>query len=853
MFKNDVTPKEAARIYKEAGLTPLALKPMAKNPVLKNWNKAKQEDLDKAFDKDNYNVGVRADEFADIDVDCPEGILPCDTFLPKTDCVFGRASLGSITHRMYSFKEATPKFEVIKDPIEGDTMLEMRTGASRQTMMPPSRIPTKEEAAKAKKAGKFAGCSDQVLFSNPGLPTKVEDTEAFVQAFRLSGAVALLTRYWPAEGGRQDAMLRLAGGLITRMDWTEDQVVQFCLCVAKGAGDQDLKERLTAIKGTFQKKKDGENITGWASLKEIIDERIIKEVTKLLGIKAQSSGGTPGIVIEDGCYWSVKISKAGVDYTQLTNFLIKPQQFIEVPEEGHYMKALLLHSSGEKAVMIPPKAWTGARLFKEWLAESGHSFMTSFTGTDKELTQIHMALPTEGASWVKGTNLAGFVDGHFVTESGALNQYDEIQSSLVYIGNHSSHCKLNDVVAPKDEELENVGWLIDKFNSKQVALPVIGWTAACFYKDWIMELGNGFPVLNCEGGAGSGKTTTSERLINAVWAMDQAPKAIANMTRFVQIKVLSSSHCPQVLDEYKPGRMTLNQVNGISAMIRESYNGLEGSRGTQSQKVMRYRLEAPYVICGETGFEEAAIVDRTVLVSFSERESRKYTTEFQKLIDLELGKLGKRLLLDRLGTKKEDFEDLWNSEMEMVDARLKDRPRVNACAVRVGLRMLEAALGVELEVDVIDEVVRQATFGGSKDDEAEYRKSEVDKTLDALLLMSDYQGESAREYRFSEYLCEDVHYSVKGDELRIWVAGAMPVFNVWAQKYKFEGDKLDRMSFLRQIKLESYYVDNNRAVKLGNGKVKKCLILDIAKMKRKRVFSNLECVVNDFLEVVKKD
>ena len=90
---------------------------------------------------------------------------------------------------------------------------------------------------------------------------------------------------------------------------------------------------------------------------------------------------------------------------------------------------------------------------------------------------------------------------------------------------------------------------------------------------------------------------------------------------------------------------------------------------------------------------------------------------------------------------------------------------------------------------------------------------------------------SAIMSNFNDHLEEDVHYSTSFEEIRIYVAGAYPVFKKWARAHYFDGDLLPESIFKKQLKKEIYFIEN-KVVRFGD-KTRNTFILDLHKMMEK--------------------
>ena len=123
-------------------------------------------------------LGQASGGFVDIDLDCPEAIQFAQSLLPTTQSIFGRISKPR-SHWLYRVSRPAPSLQ-FKDPIRGDTLLELRGDGSRQTVFPPPIHPSGES----------------IDWSEHGDPQQV-DYLALTKQVKLLAARCLIARYLP--------------------------------------------------------------------------------------------------------------------------------------------------------------------------------------------------------------------------------------------------------------------------------------------------------------------------------------------------------------------------------------------------------------------------------------------------------------------------------------------------------------------------------------------------------------------------------------------------------------------------------------------------------------------------------
>jgi hypothetical protein len=250
----------AAERYQSAGLAVLPLPERSKAPAVKGWQELRltRADLDGHFPRGRQlNVGIltggASGNVLDVDLDCQEARRAAPLLLPATGWSFGRTGAPR-SHWLYRADAAPPSAaEKFKD-LDGESLVELR-GSGSQTMAPPSVHPSGETLT----WHEFTAPAEAAL----------DDLRRAVR--ELAGA-ALIARHWPAAGGRQDAALALAGGLL-RGGWGAEKVSRFIAVVAAAALDEELRKRAEAVEATARKLDAGEQATGWLRLAELLGER----------------------------------------------------------------------------------------------------------------------------------------------------------------------------------------------------------------------------------------------------------------------------------------------------------------------------------------------------------------------------------------------------------------------------------------------------------------------------------------------------------------------------------------------------------------------------------------------------
>jgi hypothetical protein len=267
----------------ERGWAPLPILLGSKAPGITNWTELRfgsTAELEAQFEDSNVGLilGAASSGLVDVDLDCAEARRLAPVLLPHTGMRHGRPSAPG-SHYWYTVDRevATAKFQ---DPLTKKMLLELRSTGG-QTVIPPSLHPTGERLEWV------GGWGEPKAMPAAQLQARV----------RVLAAASLLARYWPESGGRHDATLALAGGLL-RSGWTERNASYF-VCEVGAAVDPgvDRKDREAAVASTARRLEQDAETRGWRTLGEFVDPRVVSKVREWLDLTeddAESETTEPG-------------------------------------------------------------------------------------------------------------------------------------------------------------------------------------------------------------------------------------------------------------------------------------------------------------------------------------------------------------------------------------------------------------------------------------------------------------------------------------------------------------------------------------------------------------------------------
>lgn len=403
-------------------------------------------------------------------------------------------------------------------------------------------------------------------------------------------------------------------------------------------------------------------------------------------------------------------------------------------------------------------------------------------------------------------------DGKSVEDIVQLTKYASIRSDIL-----DADILPVDLVKPLCRDLLT-------YTEPQKAVPILAWTAGCFLKDYLNRAGKKYPHLFLIGEAGSGKSTTMERVILPVFSTNRV-SASTQVTAFTLMKESASSALiPQPLDEFKPSKMDKLRINALYNHFRDSYDGHKGERGRADQSVVYYDLRAPLVVAGEESAEETAIRDRGIELLFSKKDIRKPECRqvFNRICRSEtaIRNLGRTLLQVALKTEPEIVNAWYEEGVGKFLPDMDNRIINNLACCYAGLKLAEA-LCAEYHFawdDVFpysfDACVRYMEMA-AKDymlDGGTHNQSIIEQTFE---IMARMQLDPRTDYTLSE----------DGNTLYIRLTQVYDKYTKYRKDYAILGEVLPYQQFKKQLLHSDLLIQSNAQKRIGPNSVK-CWIID---------------------------
>lgn len=487
----------------------------------------------------------------------------------------------------------------------------------------------------------------------------------------------------------------------------------------------------------------------------------------------------------------------------ISSFQLEPRLRIRV-EDGEIIEADITTDRGRvfRGRRFPREAWHCKRNF---LRELGPVDL-QFTGSDDNVQGILRLLASRAVPEKRGTTLLGYVDTpqgpRWVTPEGILGPLgvDASGDDLVYVASGATLPEYVHYRPAKDPRVEaalaaELLPLLLELNAPEVMLPILGWFFAAPLKPRIREVFGHFPILFVWGLPGSGKSTLLQEVIWPLFGVTASVPYSATETEFALIKLLScTASVPVVLDEYKPSDMPKQRLNTLHRYMRRIYGGEREERGRADQTLVSYRLDAPLCVAGESRPQEAAVVERSLLVR-TEKNRLQTTPSFKAAMKrastMDPGLLSAgivRFLLGRDTAKDLELADAVTTRL-IEGHELPYRTRDNLKVMVLGLHLFEeyaAHMGVALpDLDVeaaVASVLEDTLDGGTQ------VKTGFDYFLEELSVMAiDGSLEHGKHYVYQDGLLA-LHFPV-----------CHAAYAEHCRRTDYTGEVIDRKGMRRQI------------------------------------------------------
>jgi hypothetical protein len=406
--------------------------------------------------------------------------------------------------------------------------------------------------------------------------------------------------------------------------------------------------------------------------------------------------------VEEGehAYYRVRIGRNGAAVrTPISSFVIVLRLRVWVDGTEALRADLRLAQGTFPDVTFERAHWHGRGAFLKALP----ALDLRCVATATEIQDIQGLVAAKAVPTTRGTRALGACEGgYWVTEEGVLGADGWIDDPPITYVPYGGVCPLpgyvrHRAVAPEAslavaEACSRQIWSVHEVG---VIGPMLGWFFATPFKPALQRRLGHFPILNCWGTRGGGKTS----LLALLWRLFGVESLLLSCTEteFALLSLLSSTtSIPLVFDEWKPANMRPDQVKRFERLLHRAYQGDAEHRGRPDLRLIPYRVTAPVAVAGEVPVAvQSALVERVIPVSPSPRwlaahpEARQ---AFRELMALPLPAFAPLYVLWCL--RRDAEADLARAERALQDA-LGDR--VPPGRVRDNLLVIAFGLGQLLD------------------------------------------------------------------------------------------------------------------------------------------------------------
>ena len=597
------------------------------------------------------------------------------------------------------------------------------------------------------------------------------------------------------------------------------------------ARDKEQMDRLFRQSGLFREKWDARHHADGATYGEETLERANAHTENVY-----SCGGDSPIIEYEGRYFRLK----GEAMYPLTNFVIVPGEMI-CAEGDVQMTGDFVTVNGESYHMtFMTTELSNPQRFKTLL--SSNTIALGWFGGEGELELFKTYISTLGWQRKTGVKAMGIYEFEgkrvFATCDRSIDAGGEIAEGLVQLEKYQSiRSDILDRDLPDAESLQEIGkWLL-AYNEPAKTAAILSWTAGCFLKPHLRAENIKFPHLFLIGEAGSGKSTTLERVILPVFSTERVTAA-TQVTPFTLMKESASSNLvPMPLDEFKPSKIDKLKINALYNHFRDTYDGHDGVRGRADQSVVTYQLLAPLVVAGEESADEAAIRERSIELLFSKKDLKRpeYRMAFNRIgMNRKLlGDFGRTLLKAALETSSSETAAWYMEGLGKVQGELPSRVISNIACCWCGLKLLEkVCAGYRMQWDSVFPIpmegcLRYLEYGTNEYllDGGTHNKSIVEQTFEVMSRM----GLSPKT---------DYQFSADGSTLYIRLAQIYDQYTKYRRDYAVTGEVLPYAQFRKQL-THSDLLLQAAVQRRFDGMNSRCFAIDYALLKQR-------CEVEEF-------
>lgn len=532
-----------------------------------------------------------------------------------------------------------------------------------------------------------------------------------------------------------------------------------------------------------------------------------------------STGEVEGISVNDYSY--VKPYKNGA-LKYLSTFIISLNRvIINIENNKVHYDLDIFNDTDTTNIIMDSTDFNNKNKFMNHL----NKLSFSFYGNQNELQEIKHYISKDNYKTSRSVNFIGihYIDNkrYFISDDKAITSDLEVIDNIT-LSEDRKEVKTNilDTTEASRKDLEKLGRLLYSYNQLSVTSSIIGTVPIMLAKPLLCNARIYPPHLMIYGESGSGKSRTTEDIINQFFNLDDSTNiAFDSMTKFTLHKSISSSNnIPVIIEEYKPSYSNISNVQLVSNTMRYSYDGTVAKRGRADQTTESYPLLAPIILVGEEGQEETAIKERSIILNFSKAESyKKDRTDsyFELEQDRELlNRFGRTILNHVLNLDMVDIKSRYISILKETNSKISTgRVAENISMVILGNYIIQDiynSYGLDLEKltnvsmeditsSIINSQIEEIFDGGTE------TKSNITRTLEVFSLMAS-NGTLIRNEQYT---------IIDNSRLAFHMDSTFEEFIKYINRHYDQTQKKDlitnKSQFRKQLKAGNYMYNNKTA------------------------------------------
>lgn len=528
-----------------------------------------------------------------------------------------------------------------------------------------------------------------------------------------------------------------------------------------------------------------------------------------------------GAVFEmDGCYCKQTVGR-NPQVKTVSNFTLQAKA--EVVFNGNWFyRCVVTKSTGQEyEIELFRDHFLSAAAFKRAVSVNSNC---QYYGNNYDTTQIQGLLADQDPPTVNGTDKNGIhcvSDRSVYVEGDRAVDKDGPASDIIYMNKHSQAHRIPCILSQEDifkTEIEAIAGDLCRFNDSTIVFPVLGYIGYCFAKPAITsKVGSHNPFMLLHGASGSGKSATIEYIVIPIFSSKFPFANIADETQYTLAHNSNTTNMtPICFDEYKDSVLTPSLKRMIANALLATYAQTPIERGQADKTIANLRYTAPFIMAGEMTIDSTSLNHRGIDVFYSKSKRKGSEAIFKRLRQQRLGAFGKGLLYHTLQLEPSRLCQELDNQSSMVDPSIDDRFRDNAALVRTGLWLIIDYLqsnriaidGYKQGFEVIDSVIQESVNAANI--------STVDKIISDFCTMTN-----------DNVLANRIDYEVKKNCLRLKIGPVYAKYEKWSKR-NGASECINKRSFLQQVAVEEYYIDN-KPMRIG-GRSCNGIKLDLSSM-----------------------